>query len=123
MKSATLSEGYARLLDGAGIPYRLGNPDEMLASVIAHKTEIIDSAARPNSFIKLMDALISEAVSNPEANILLKREPKLQGLIEAIRKEVSRIKRDVSSLMAKTANDAPEIFAVLGKVHAVKSRI
>ena len=108
MNSATISEGYARLLDDAGVPYRLGNPDEMLASVVAHASVVRrDSLGK---FFRLIDDLISEANSNPEVRNFLGKSTMLRNTIRALEKYSGR-------------ENVSEVLAVLGKVHAVKSRI
>ena len=129
MGSATISEGYARLLNAADIRYRLGNPDEMLSSITARKAEIIDAVTKSahtfrvcplrekslDGLRKLMDYLVSEASidKNPSFNKLLSKHPKLWQAMSILRNEAAKlpasvyVKQEQSSQQAKSINDLP----------------
>ena len=75
MHSRTLSEGYSVLLESAGIAFRVGNPDEMLAAVVENRAEILKAVTGQadkftfstmqevsvQSFVKKVKALYEEA--------------------------------------------------------------
>ena len=124
MESPTISEGYARLLNAADIRYRLGNPDEMLASVIAHKTQILSAIVYPVSEILLNQVcyLVSEVDKKSDFYVFLKGHPKLMAIINNLKRACSNyISRLNKPLM--TEDDAVKMFELLEQLHAVKARI
>ena len=121
MGSSTISEGYARLLNAAEIGYRLGNPDEMLASIIAHKAEILDAIVYPISkiLLSLVDSLLSEADKNPNFNAFLKGEPKLKSIINRLKRACNNFPHEYMM----TEDEALRMFELLEQIRAVKVRI
>ena len=123
MESPTISEGYARLLNAANIPYRIGNPDEMLAAVIAHKTQILSAIVSPVSeILNQVCYLVSEVDKKSDFYVFLKGHPKLRAIINNLKRACSNyISRLNKPLM--TEDDAVKMFELLEQLHAVKARI
>ena len=112
MGSATISEGYARLLNAADIRYRLG--------VIAHKTQILNAVVSPVSEILLNQVcyLVSEVDKKSDFYVFLKGHPKLMAIINNLKRACSNLNKPLM-----TEDDAVKMFELLEQLHAVKARI
>lgn len=131
MKSATISEGYAKLLNAGGISLRIGNPDDMLSSVMSHRSEIIDAVTKPERIFHaytlsekhlkglrgLLDYLASEDDTKKDDT---KKNPKLWAAISKLKSEVSNLPEKVYTVQENSLRPAKSLDDLRGELVAVK---
>ena len=128
MHSRTLSEGYSVLLESAGIAFRVGNPDEMLAAVVENRAEILKAVTGQadkftfstmqevsmQRFVQTVNALYHEAVEASRGGYgkLLDGYTHLMPKISELYNEAARLPdkayiQGKSQAQARNINDLP----------------